>query len=179
MCAELDARPGPDEFGPFYAGYIERAGSGSIVSRLVEQEARIARLFSGMDPARLGFRYAEGKWTPREILGHLSDTERVMSYRMLRVARGDATPLPGFDENPYVAAAGFDRREIGSLLDEFRSVRAATLSLVRSIEPARWLLRGTASGAPVSTRALAWIVVGHANHHLQILDERYRPDPAV
>jgi hypothetical protein len=175
MSAPFETPPEAHEFGAFYAGYVARVGPGDILVRLAAQGEEIETLFSRMSTDLLGLRYSPGKWTPREVLGHLCDVERVMAYRALVAARADATPLPGFDENRYVENAGFDARDIRSLVTEFDSVRAATLSLLASLESRQWLARGVANDAPVTPRALAWIIAGHASHHLAILAERYVP----
>jgi hypothetical protein len=174
MAAYLSNPPETDEYASFYERYVARVEAGDILDHLALQGDEIIRIFGEMDDERLGFRYAPGKWSARQVLGHLSDTERVMSYRALRVARGDSTPLPGFDENLFVAAADFDRRDRDTLLAEFSSVRAASLSLFASIGPREWLFRGVANDSPITPRALAWIIVGHVGHHLAILRERYR-----
>ncbi len=175
MAAPYETPPETYEYGLFYAGYVGRVGSGDILARLASQAVEIETLFGGMNGELLSLRYSPGKWTPRQILGHLCDTERVMIYRALCAARGDATPLPGFDENRYVEEAFFDQREIRSLIAEFGAVRAATLSLLASLTAEQWLARGVANDAPITPRALAWIIVGHASHHVAILRTRYLP----
>jgi hypothetical protein len=122
---------------------------------------------------RAGFRYAPGKWSVREVVMHLSDVERIMAYRALRVARGDATPLPGFDENAYAPLSNAEALTISALAEEWSDVRRASLSMFRHLPAEAWTRRGTASGAPVSVRALAWIIAGHELHHLSVLIERY------
>lgn len=122
-----------------------------------------------------GVRYAAGKWSVREAVGHMADAERVFTYRALRFARADATPLPGFDENAYVAAAGFDRRTLADLAEEFADVRRATVSFFCALDPEALAMPGTANGARVTVGALAWIIAGHERHHARILRERYLP----
>ncbi len=122
---------------------------------------------------RAGYRYAPGKWTVRELVVHLADVERIMAYRALRVARGDATPLPGFDEGAYAPQSGAEAHPIGALAEALSDVRSATLSLFRLLPPDAWTRRGTASSAPVSVRALAWIIAGHERHHVGVLADRY------
>jgi hypothetical protein len=118
-------------------------------------------------------RYAPGKWSVKEVVCHLADAERVFAYRALSIARGDQTPLPGFDENAWAPQSGADARPIGDLLDEFTAVRAATVRLLRGLDAPAWSRSGTASGKPVTVRALAYIMAGHELHHLSILKERY------
>jgi hypothetical protein len=168
------APPGPDEYGPGYADYVSRVPAESdILDLLARQgESTFARL-GRIPESRGGYRYAPEKWSIKEIVLHLSDTERVMAYRGLRVARGDQTPLPGFDENAYAPMSGADAVPLADLAESLRDVRRATLALFRYLPPEAWTRRGTASGAPVSVRGLAWIIVGHERHHLDVLAERY------
>jgi hypothetical protein len=116
---------------------------------------------------------AEGKWTIKEVIGHLLDTERVFAYRLLRISRGDATELPGFDENSYVPEGHFNRRGIAGLVSEFRLQRASTLALVNGIPPSAWTRHGTANGFRTSARALVYVILGHTAHHFEILRRRY------
>lgn len=167
------ARPGADEFAPFYAGYIHRVPDGDVLALLAEQGEETQRRLGQLTPEQALYRYAPGKWSVKEVLGHMCDTERIFAYRALRIARGDETPLPGFDENLYVPAGKFDSRELAHLLAELATVRAATLSLLRTFDEAAWMRRGLCNNHPVSARALAYITVGHERHHLAILAERY------
>jgi len=141
-----------------------------LAGQLDETSGRLA----GVPEARGGFRYAPGKWSVKEVVGHLSDVERVMVYRALRFARGDAAPLPGFDENAYVPEAGADTRTLANLLAEWVAVRQASLAFFHSLPPGTWARRGVANGNPVSVRALAYVVAGHEHHHLEVLRTRYR-----
>lgn len=166
-------RPGSDEAAPFYQGYIAEVASENIGEQLEGQLQKVERLFSNLEERAALARYAPGKWSVKEVLGHLTDVERIFSYRLLRIARGDATPLPGFDENSYVPAAEFDTRPLGDLLAEFRAVRRASLALLGGVPAQAWNIRGTASGNPITPRALAYILVGHVAHHLGVLRERY------
>jgi hypothetical protein len=179
MASPYETPPGAGEHGEFYRGYVSRVGPGDILARLAAQATEIESLFGSMPPELLSLRYAPGKWTPKQILGHLCDTERVMTYRALCAARGDTTPLPGFDENAYADAAGFEQREIRSLLAEFGAVRAATISLFASLTTEQWIARGVANDSPTTPRALAWITVGHASHHMAVIRERYLPAAAT
>jgi hypothetical protein len=139
----------------------------------VSQRDNVVSLLTAVAETRAAFRYAPDKWSIKEVVGHIGDTERVFGYRLLRISRGDETPLPGFDENAYVQAAGFDRRLLIDLVDDWVSVRNATLALARSIESAHWERRGIANGNPVSARALFSIMLGHVDHHCQVLKDRY------
>jgi hypothetical protein len=166
-------RPEPDEYAPFYAGYIASIPGTGVVTALERQQAQFTALGRALTADTAAHRYAPGKWSVKEVLGHLADAERVFTYRLLRVSRGDETPLPGFDENSYVEAAGSDDRSVADLVGELVALRAATLHLVRALRPDMLRRRGTANGKPVSTRALVYTVAGHAAHHLNVLSERY------
>lgn len=166
-------RPEAHEYAPYYARYLDRVPEGDLAglleAQLTDYEARLAPLG---DAGALR-RYAPGKWTIKEVLGHISDAERIWAYRLLRIARGDATPLPGFEEDDYVKAAPFDRIPLEGLKAEFRAVRAATLALIRNLEPSAFAHRGSANGRPVSAAAVAHLLYGHAAHHLEVLRTRY------
>jgi hypothetical protein len=167
------APPAQDEYAPFYAGYVDRVAGHDLRALLERQLEGIRSLIAPLPDAEGAARYEPGKWSVKEVLGHIADTERVMSYRLLRIARGDATPLPGFEQDAYVAAAHSDTRTLESLLAELEAVRASTLALVESLGPEAWVRRGVASGREVSARALAHIIAGHLEHHAAILRERY------
>ncbi len=167
------ALPAADEYLAYYAKYLAVLDVDDVLPLLAAQAGEVAKLLVATSEERASFRYAPGKWSVKEVVGHLSDTERVFTYRALRFARADATDLPGFDENAFVAAAGFDRRPLAELAAEFASVRAASLTFYRGLDEAATLRRGTANGGPASVRALAAIVAGHTQHHLVLLRERY------
>jgi hypothetical protein len=173
MATPTIARPAQDEYAPFYAGYVERVAERDVGAVLERQMEEIRALIAPLTEEEGAARYEPGKWSVKEVLGHIADTERVMSYRLLRIARGDGTPLPSFDQDPYVAAAHSDARTLESLVSELEAVRASTLALVRSLGAEAWGRRGTASGREVSARALAHIIAGHLDHHAAILRERY------
>ena len=166
-------RPAPDEFAPYYGRYIDRVPDGDIVATLGDQIEETLAVLHDIPDERAGFRYAPDKWSIREVIGHLSDAERIFAYRALRIARGDETPLPGFDENAFVSRARLDDRSFAGLIAEFAAVRAASIALFDSLFPEEWARRGIASEKGVSVRALAWIAAGHEIHHLGILRERY------
>jgi len=172
------ARPASSEYAPFYAGYVAALPDGDILQILEQQTAELRQLAAGTPTDRETFRYAEGKWSVREVIGHLIDTERIFAYRALRFSRGDEAPLTGFDENVYVAASTFDHRPLSSLVDEIVHVRQANLALFGGLAPDDWTRLGTANGKAVSVRALAFIMAGHVRHHLDILRDRYGA-PAV
>ncbi len=166
-------RPSTEEAAPFYQRYIARVPGETIGEQLIDQLAEVERLFAPLDDTAALARYAPGKWSIKEILGHLADVERIFSYRLLCISRGDVTPLPGFDENAYVPVADFDERPLRDLAAEYRAVRLSTVALLNGLPSASWSRRGSASGNPVSARALAYIIVGHVTHHLGVLRDRY------
>jgi uncharacterized damage-inducible protein DinB len=167
-------RPGADESAPYYHGYIAKVPGERIGEYLVAQTLEVERLLAPLDDAAARFRYAPDKWSVKEVLGHCCDVERIFAYRLLRMGRADTTPLPGFDENAYVPAAEFDARSLIELVREFQAVRAGTIALLDGLPAAAWERRGQASDKSISTRALAYIMVGHVTHHLGVLRERYR-----
>ena len=167
-------RPAADEYAPFYAGYIAQVPEGrNPLDVLAAQLETVPALLAAVPEGGAHARYAPGTWSIKEVVGHLADAERVFAYRLLRVARGDQTPLAAFDENVYVRAAGFDARSLADLAAEWAAVRRATLTLVKSFATEAWLRRGVASGAPISARALVFIVAGHTAHHVAVLQSRY------
>jgi uncharacterized damage-inducible protein DinB len=169
----LSVRPGADEFAPYYARYIDLVPDGDVLDTMERQLEETVALLDRVTEARAGHRYAEGKWSVREVCGHLADAERIFAYRALCVARGETKSLPGFDENAYVAGADFDARTLNSFLGELTAVRRATLALFRNLDVGALARRGTANDTPITPRALAWITAGHERHHQQILRERY------
>lgn len=166
-------RPLADESIPYYQGYIAKVPGENLGEQLTEQLQELEQLFETVTDRAALARYADGKWSIKEVIGHLSDTERIFSYRLLRIARGDATPLPGYDENAYVPAADFDRRPLALLLAELRAIRLSTIAMMEGLPPESWTRRGVANGKPISARALAYIIVGHVTHHLGTLRDRY------
>lgn len=166
-------RPAADEFAPYYGTYITRVPDGDVVHTLGAQIVHTLGYLRAIPGSQAGHRYAPGKWSIREVVGHLTDAERIFGYRALRFARGDATPLPGFDENAYVANARLDDRPLASLIDEYEAVRAATIAMFDGLFPEEWIRSGEASGKRMSVRALAWVIAGHELHHLDVLRTRY------
>ncbi|HVG43653.1 MAG TPA: DinB family protein [Longimicrobium sp.] len=166
-------RPAADEHAPYYARYIDLVPDGDLLDYLQRQMESAAAFLRAIPAEKHGHRYAEGKWSVREMVGHIADTERIFAYRALRFARADQTPLAGFDENAYVPAANFDARDLDSLVDEWVHVRLATLALLRGLDAGAPLRRGKANDQEISVRALAWVTAGHVDHHAAILRERY------
>ena len=166
-------RPGTDEYAPFYAGYIAGVPDGELLVLLRDQLAETEALLREFTGARADHRYAPGKWSVKEVVGHMVDAERIFAYRALRFARGDRTPLPGFDENDYVRGSNSAARALPEIAGELRSVRMASITLFAGLSEEALLRRGPANNNEVSVRALAWIIAGHERHHARILRERY------
>lgn len=166
-------RPQPGEYAPCYEKYISQIQGEDILGVLDEQHGQTRLLFSRCSEADGDLRYAPEKWSVKEVIGHVSDAERVFGYRALRIARCDATPLSGFDENDYVKHGPFTRRPLPDLIEDFVAVRQATLSLFRNCDPEGWTRRGVANQNAVSVRSLAYIIAGHELHHRRILQEKY------
>lgn len=175
MTSHLIARPGPDECAPYFAQYLAKVPEGDLLDILESQWEELGCLLEELDDEAADYRYAEGKWSVKELLGHLLDAERIFAYRLLCIARGEQAPLPGFDENAYVAKGGFAARPLEALLEEYDLVRGSTLALLRGLDEASFDRRGTSNKNPVSVRALAWILAGHEHHHMSVLRERYLP----
>jgi hypothetical protein len=165
--------PAADEYATSYAGYVARVPPGNIIPQLKRQIDDTVALLRPLDAARARHRYASGKWSVIEIVGHLADAERIFAYRALRFARGDQSPLPGFDENTYVPAAECDRRALSDVLAEFEAVRGATVALFESLPDAAWARSGVASGHRMTVRAAARVISGHELHHVEVLKTRY------
>ena len=167
-------RPQPDECADYYHGYIRQVPDGDDLPQAALREMETLRSLLAAVPEEASARgYAPGKWSIREVVGHIADVERIMSVRALRFARGDDTPLPGMEQDPYVAASGHASRSLESLLDELDTIRHATASLMRSFDEAALDRRGEASGARATVRAICFLTVGHAIHHRRVLEERY------
>jgi hypothetical protein len=167
------ARPEPGEYAEYYHRYISLVPEGDIVAILEQQGAGWKALLASLSEAQGDHRYAPGKWTIKELVGHVADTERVFSYRAAHVSRSDPAPLPSMEQEIWSAGAESARRTLASLAEELAAVRGATLTLVKSLSPEQAIRRGIASGNQVSVRALAFLCAGHAEHHLRILKERY------
>lgn len=173
MSRHVSGRPEPAEFASYFARYTDRVPGDDGLAAIEGQLVSSLALWRGVSEADSLQRYDAGKWSLREVLGHVTDAERVFSYRALRFARGDETPLPGFDQDPWIAAAGFDRRSWAERIEEFETVRRATLLLFGGFDAAAWARKGTASGGPMSVRALAFIVAGHELHHVHVVRTKY------
>jgi hypothetical protein len=170
-------RPQPGEYAPYYDRYIslivQQAPGDGILEALDQQRRQTMMLLCGRDDEDGDFRYAPGKWSAKEVLGHVCDAERVFAYRALRISRADATPLEGFEQEDYVRNGPFAQRPLSDLVEDFIAVRRSTLSLLRNLDEAAWMRRGIANKNEVTVRALAYIIAGHELHHRRILEEKY------
>lgn len=169
----LHSPPGPDEYAPTHAGYVQRVPPGDLLATLTRQLDATVEMLDAAGESRGGYRYAPDKWSVKEVVGHVIDTERVMAYRALRGARGDRTPLPSFEQDDFVRATNFDRLAMRELIEHFRLVRLSTLALFRSLTDEELLRRGIASNAAFTPRGLGFVIAGHERHHQIQLQERY------
>jgi hypothetical protein len=167
------ARPQAGEYAPYYDHYISLVQGEDILNTLDQQRRDTMLLLSGRDDEDGDFRYAPEKWSAKEVLGHVCDTERIFAYRALRISRADATPVEGFEQDDYVRNGPFAQRPLADQVEDFIAVRRATLSLLRNLDEAAWARRGIANKNEVTVRALAYIIAGHELHHRRILEEKY------
>ena len=167
-------RPKADEHSPYYSRYIDRVPEGNLSGLLESQFADTLALLGRVPRDREDFAYAAGKWSVKEVVGHVCDAERVFAYRALRFARNDATELASFDENAWVENASFGRQRLSDLVDEFKAVRESTVRLAKSLNAEELARRGVASGQGVSVRALLYIIAGHERHHVGLFRDRYQ-----
>lgn len=173
MPTNTATRPGDTEYAPFYEGYVSLVPDGDIVETLARGLEETLKMLRAVPEMKAGSRYADGKWSIKEVVGHMCDTERIFAYRALAVARGDRASLPGMNQDEYMSGANFDARTLADLTDEFEHLRRATVALFRHLDEAAWSRRGTANNSEVSVRALAYILAGHEAHHAQIIRNRY------
>ena len=167
-------RPAADEFLPYYTHYVSLVGEGDVIGILESQIKDTLALLRGIPDSGGTFRYAPGKWSVNEVVGHLIDAERIFSNRALRFARGDKTPIPGFEQDDYVKGGNFDAYPLSELAAEFEAVRKDTCLLYRHMSEEATTRRGTANGAEISVRALAYITAGHETHHRGVIAEKYQ-----
>lgn len=165
--------PEADEFDQYYGRYISLVGGEDIISAFKNQIDETQKLLSAVSEDKANFRYAEDKWSIKEVVGHLIDGERIFAYRALRISRNDRTPIEGFEQDGYIENSDFDKRSLADLTEEFVLNRKANILMFQSLSETAWNRRGTASDCPVSVRALAYIMAGHELHHIKILKERY------
>ena len=167
-------RPLETEYAPPFQRYVSHVTEDEILSPMRAQIDQLDLLLDRVTPERETYRYGEDKWSIREVVGHLIDGERVFGYRALCIARGETQNLPAFDENAYMPNSPYNEVRLEDLLSEFRLVRLSNIAMLRNLDEAAWTRMGTANGAPVSVRALAYIMVGHLRHHMGVLSERYQ-----
>jgi hypothetical protein len=166
-------RPQANEYGEYYGRYVSLVPEADVLAVLVAQPDEVRTLAATVSPERETFRYESGKWSIREVLGHVADSERVFGYRTLCIARGEDASLPSFDENAYARVAEHDRVPLARLAEQFSAARAVTLDVVCDLDPTSWARRGVANGVPVTVRALSYIMAGHLRHLLRVLRDRY------
>ncbi len=168
--------PTTEEYAPFYADYIQRAQAREgILAAFPAQIDEIKSALSHLSDEQARSKFEPQEWSIKEVIGHLNDVERVFSYRLLRISRNDSTPLPGFEQDDYVRAAGFDNCALSDLISEFEFLRRANVLTIKNMSDVSVLQRGTASGATISARALIYMLVGHVDHHMASLHEKYLP----
>lgn len=171
-------KPTEAEYAPYYAPYVALVPEDDVVGALDAQIVAVRQWARSVAPSHETFRYAPGKWSIREVVGHLADTERVFGYRGFCISRRDVTPLPGFDETEYVQHSQSDTRTLADLVEDFALQRQGNLSFMRHLDASGWRQMGTANDKAISVRALAYLMVGHVRHHLGVLAERYGSAPA-
>jgi len=174
MAISLPGRPEPGEYPSYSQAYIDTVEGGDILQAFTKQLESTVTLLSSIEDQRAGtFAYAPGKWTIKQVLGHVIDTERIFSYRALRIARNDSTPLPGFEEKDYAEFAGSNDRSLASLIDEFKAVRQSTIALFRNLPADAWMRKGSANNHTLTVRGIAFQAAGHEAHHAKILRAKY------
>jgi hypothetical protein len=173
MTSAAATRPQATEYLSYYERYISLVPDGDVLSTLTEQLDSTLSTLRSLPEEKASFRYAPGKWSVKELVGHVIDGERIFAYRALRFARNDKTPLPGFEQDDYINNATFDDCKLSDLIDEFEHVRRGNLLMFRQLNDEAWTRRGVASDAEVSVRALAYILAGHERHHMKVLKEKY------
>jgi hypothetical protein len=172
---EASRRPDSSEYAPYYETYVKLVPTTDVLGALKAQIDDSLALLRGVSAEASLARYAPGKWSVREVVGHIADSERIFAYRALCFGRGDQTALPGFEQDDYMPAAGFDRRPWPGLLAEWEAVRRTTVMLFEGFDDEAWSRVGTASGKEMSVRALAYVIAGHERHHMGVLRSRYLP----
>ena len=164
-----------DEYGEFYRRYIDKSRGKDLFTQFDEGCKEMVKILQPLDEKHALFRYAEGKWTIKEVAGHMIDTERIMAFRALTFARGDTHPLPGFDQDSYVESANFNDVPIDDLMNQYKEVRSSTRHLFLSFSDQMLMAKGSASNSEFSVRALGFVIAGHEIHHLEIFRDKYLP----
>ena len=171
--SDAAAKPASNEYAEYYGRYIDLVPSGNIVDTLRGQMTDTLNLLAGLTDQQALHRYAEGKWSIKEVIGHIIDCERIFAYRALRLARNDQTPLSGFEQDDYVTNGGFDERQLSDLAREYEHVRESSIDLFKGLGQEAWGRRGKANDVEVSVRAIAWIISGHELHHIGVIKSKY------
>ncbi len=166
-------RPQKDEYNSYYESYINKVTNNDVISFLEEQLNRLVSLFTSIPPGKEKYSYAEGKWSIKEVLGHLTDTERIFAYRALCISRGEKKPLPGYEQNDYVECAGFNDWPLNDIINEFKLLRESNILLFKNFKEDTLVNLGIASENPVTVRAVLFIIAGHTEHHLDIIKTKY------
>lgn len=166
-------RPANSEYAEYYHRYVGRVPDGDIVRFLEAQCVEMESLLADVPAGKADYRYADGKWSIREVIGHVNDVDRVFAYRMVAFARGDGNPIPGMEQDEWVASANFGERTLADLVSEFVAIRRSLVALCTSLDEAALMRRGTASGVEFTARSIPWILAGHVLHHLEVIRERY------
>lgn len=169
----LISRPETGEFDVYYERYMALVEDGDVISTLTNQAAETSNLLNEIDEEKAGFRYAPGKWSVKELVGHIIDTERIFAYRALRISRGDRTPIEGYEQDDYIKNAEFDKCRLADLAEEFALCRGSNILMYKGLSEAAWHRRGVANECEITVRALAYISAGHELYHVDILKERY------
>jgi uncharacterized damage-inducible protein DinB len=167
----MNQRPSEEEYSGEPSVYIRLVPEGDIIDILLAQEKQTSELLASLNESQSAYRYAEGKWTLKEVVGHIADSERVMTYRLLRFARGDQTPLPGYDQELFIPP--FGGWTTAQLAEDYRAVRQSTITLLRGLPTEAWSRKGTANNASITARALAYGIAGHELHHMGVIRNRY------
>ena len=168
-----DEYPDPSEYAHFYSTYISLVKKGNIIHTLNEQMHNVFTLANSIPGDKAYFKYASDKWTIKEVFGHMIEAERLFSYRALAISRGDKQPLPGMDQNEYMADNNYNSRTLSNLANEFLAIRVSSIHLFDSMTKEMVAREGNASGMDVTVRALAFIIAGHVAHHVAIIKEKY------
>ncbi|RMH65438.1 MAG: DinB family protein [Calditrichaeota bacterium] len=166
-------RPAREEYNAYYHEYIKQVPDGHILDILEKQADLMGRFFANISEEQGLLRYEPGKWSIKEIVGHLLDVERIFAYRAFRFSRNDKTDLPGFDQNSYVPKGRYDTQDLSELIEAFYVLRKATINMFKGFDAEMWEARGTANGSEMSVRAVAWLLAGHLIHHMKVIQSRY------
>ncbi|MCQ6561266.1 DinB family protein [Paenibacillus mendelii] len=173
----MSNRPSAEEYDTSFERYVELVPEGNIQDLLIQSLQNTIAVFTTVTEDRANYRYAPGKWSLKEVLGHITDNERIMSYRLLRIARGDKTPLAGYDQDILMSGASFDTCSLSDLLEEYTVVRRATLTLLRGLSEEAWSRSGVVNGSESSAAAWAYIIAGHELHHMNVIHDKYLNEP--